>query len=258
MCLILFAYNAHPRYRLILAANRDEFYKRPTAPLKYWEDHPHILAGRDLEQMGTWMGITRSGCFAAITNYRSPLTNRPNAPSRGHLVADFLIDHQPVVDYLQKIRSGAKQYNGFNLIVGDREGVHYYSNQNDRPARRLQPAIYGLSNHLLNTTWPKVNQGKQALSSLLREKNRIDADQLIEILQDQQVPADDQLPNTGIGLRLEQILSPIFITSPDYGTRSSSALLIDKDGNVIFCERTWQPGQSIPINGRTRCYGFKI
>jgi uncharacterized protein with NRDE domain len=257
MCLILFAYNAHPRYRLVLAANRDEFYKRPTAPLKYWEDHPHILGGRDLEQLGTWMGITRNGRFAAITNYRSALTNRHNAPSRGHLVADFLIGHQPVADYLQKIRRGAKQYSGFNLIVGDIKGVHYYSNQNDRPVR-LQPGIYGLSNHLLDTPWPKLSQGKQALSSLLREKERIDTDQLIEILQDQQVPADDQLPDTGIGLRLERILSPVFITSPDYGTRSSSILLIDQDGHVIYCERTWQPGQSLPVDGHTRCYEFKI
>jgi uncharacterized protein with NRDE domain len=257
MCLILFAHRFHPRYHLVLAANRDEFYQRPTTPLDYWEDHPDILAGRDLHQMGTWMGITRTGRFAAITNYRSPAAARDNAPSRGHLVADFLKDDRSAVQYLREIESESERYNGFNLIVGQQEDIYYYSNQNGRPTR-LRPGIHGLSNHLLNTPWPKVHAGKQAMGDLLRKNTRIDPEQLIELLQNQLNAADGQLPDTGIGLQWERILSPIFITSPAYGTRSSSALLIDKNGCVVFCERTWLPHESKPTEAQTRCFKFKI
>jgi uncharacterized protein with NRDE domain len=256
MCLILFANRVHPRYHLVLAANRDEFLQRPTAPLDYWKDHPDILAGRDLQQLGTWMGITRTGRFAAITNYRSPTANRDNAPSRGYLVSNYLKGNHSASHYLISIEENSHNYSGFNLIVGNTNKLYYYSNQKGRPVN-LQPGIHGLSNHLLNTPWPKVQEGKQALSHLLHEYARIEPEQLIELLQNRLYVADEHLPNTGVGLHWERILSPIFITSPAYGTRSSSALLIDTAGNVVFCERTWSTGQS-EHEARTRCFKFKI
>jgi uncharacterized protein with NRDE domain len=170
MCLILFAYQRHPRYRLILAANRDEFYARPTAPLGFWADHPQVLAGRDLEQKGTWLGVTRGGRLAAITNYRDPQAIKPNAPSRGHLVSDFLKGSIPPLDYLQDISASAARYSGFNLLVGDPSGLFYFSNHGAVMCR-LAPGLYGLSNGLLDIPWPKVDQGKQALAALVREED---------------------------------------------------------------------------------------
>jgi uncharacterized protein with NRDE domain len=160
MCLILFAYQIHPRYRLVLGANRDEFYARPTAPLDFWQDHPQVLAGRDLEQHGTWMGVTRNGRWAAVTNYRDLRIMKTDAHSRGHLVADFLLSHVPPHAYMRQIATKADQYNGFNLIVGDSAELVYFSNR-ERKIRLLGPGLYGLSNHLLDTAWPKVARGKE-------------------------------------------------------------------------------------------------
>lgn len=251
MCLILFAYNAHPRYRLILGANRDEFYARPTAPLDFWPDHPHVLAGRDLEQNGTWMGITRQGRLSAITNFRNPRAVKSGTPSRGSLVAGFLMGQAPPADYIQQIAAEADRYNGFNLIVGDSNRLIYFSNQ-EHTIHELGAGIYGLSNHLLDTPWPKVLHGKQQLADHLDTDRDISSEAILEILQDQMPAPDDRLPETGLDRAWERMLSPMFITSPAYGTRCSSVLIIDAAGHIRFTERTWTPAQPVPREQFTR------
>ncbi len=245
MCLIIFSYDNHPEYRLILAANRDEFYDRPTAPLGFWPDAPGILAGRDLKEKGTWMGIDRSGRFAALTNFRDPGSVRPDAPSRGALVSDFLTGSLPPRMYLEGLGLSADRYNGFNLLVGDRHHLYCYSNQRNK-IRKLIPGIYGLSNRFLDTPWPKVEEGKQEFDRIL-SRDRIETESLFSLLADRTRPPDDKLPNTGVGLIMERLLSSRFIFSEQYGTRSSSVLLIGRDHRVQFSERTF-----VQENGRIR------
>jgi uncharacterized protein with NRDE domain len=261
MCLILFAYKQLPDYRLVLAANRDEFYGRPTAALQFWEDYPLVLAGRDLLQRGTWMGITRSGRFAAITNYREVLTPLPNAPSRGNLVADFLTGTAAPERYLQHIHAVADQFSGFNLLLGDAHALYYFGNRDGR-IRTLEPGLYGLSNRLLDTDWPKVRTGKTQLATALRsrdgEPNRVDVQRLIKLLKSQEQAPDNQLPQTGVGIEKERMLAPAFITSPDYGTRSSSILLIGQNNQVDFREISWAPDRSAPHQTENRRFSFTI
>ena len=257
MCLILLSYKMHPDYRLILAANRDEFYNRPTAPLNYWADYPDVLAGRDLKGNGTWLGVTRAGRIAAITNYRDPAGHKQNVPSRGILARNYLTANSSPRKYLKEIGKNADTYNGFNLIVGDASGLFYCSNR-AAPVHKLKSGLYGISNHLLDTSWPKVKKGKIRLQGLLNGKEKIDCDKIFEILSDRSLPPDDELPDTGVGLDWERILSPLFITSPDYGTRSSSVVLIDKSGRVTFWERTFlNTGKEIK-EGEIRKYSFTI
>ncbi len=158
MCLIVFAWRQHPDFPLIVAANRDEFYERPTLAADFWADHPEVLGGRDLKEMGTWLGITRKGRFAALTNYRDPLHVRADAPSRGWLVRDFLTGERGAEDYLARLRDRGAAYNGFSLILGDAAGLYYYSNRGEEGPAALAPGVYGLSNHLLDTPWPKVRR----------------------------------------------------------------------------------------------------
>jgi uncharacterized protein with NRDE domain len=236
MCLILFAYRLHPDYRLVLAANRDEFYERPTLPLDYWPDAPGILAGRDLRAGGTWLGVSRNGRLAAVTNYREPDKTRSDAPSRGHLVDNFLLGELSAAAYLQTVQAEGSRYNGFNLIAADPLELLYYSNRSHR-IRRLPAGLYGLSNHLLDTPWPKVESGKQRLQAYLQQTRNPDPEPLLALLNDRSPPPDDQLPNTGVGIEWERILSPLFIQSPAYGTRSSSVILLANDGRLTFVER---------------------
>jgi uncharacterized protein with NRDE domain len=166
MCLIAFAYKTHPRYSLVVAANRDEFYRRPTAPVDFWPECPCVLAGRDLEQGGTWLGVSRDGRFAALTNYRDPAANRPDARSRGELVRDYLCGSMSPQEYLERVKASGGDYNGFNLLVGDAGGLWYYSNRTDVVAA-VAPGVHGLSNHLLDTPWPKVAKAKAGLAACL-------------------------------------------------------------------------------------------
>lgn len=242
MCLILFALDAHPEYRLVLAANRDEFYDRPTAPAAPWDDAPAVLAGRDLRGGGTWMGIARDGSWAALTNFRDPADFGRPAPSRGHLVGDFLRGDLDPAAYLDDVGRRADAYHGFNLLVGDGESALWYSNRAGRPAERLSPGVYGLSNHLLDTPWPKVTRGKDALRGLLARADALAPDHLLELLLDRTYAADHELPDTGVGIERERALSPLFIVSPDYGTRSSTALLVDRAGRALLVERTYESG----------------
>lgn len=237
MCLILLAYRSHKEYPFILAANRDEFYDRPSLPVGYWSDNPSILGGRDLKQMGTWLGITKTGRFAAVTNYRDPSRLCNDARSRGELVSGFLQGTETPQEYLNKVKENRGMYNGFNLILGDVSCCLYYSNTTNR-AEKLKPGIHGISNHLLNTPWPKVVKGKEKLALAVQDKDFPDKDRLFDILADNERAKDGELPNTGVGIRKERMLSPIFIQSPDYGTRSSNILIISRQNHVFFIERS--------------------
>jgi uncharacterized protein with NRDE domain len=238
MCLVLLALDSHPEYSLIVAANRDEFYDRPTAPAAFWADAPSVLAGRDLRAGGTWLGVDRRGRFAAVTNYRQGRRELPAPRSRGRLVSDYLTTVTDTREYVEQVTKDAALYNGFNLLVGDASELYYFSNREDR-ARVLPPGVYGLSNHLLDTAWPKVSSSKRALGSLLTAHGPELARGLLALLSDRTRPADDLLPTTGVGLELERLLSSAFIASADYGTRCSSVLLLSRGGEATFTEVTF-------------------
>jgi uncharacterized protein with NRDE domain len=236
MCLIFISLKNHVSYKLIVAGNRDEFYNRKTAAASYWEDNPNILGGRDLEAGGTWLGMSRKGKISMITNYRDPKNINPKAPSRGHLVSDYLSNTVPPGDYLKSLESKASQYNGFNLFTGTTEELWYFSNY--RPGiDQLKPGLYGISNHLLETPWPKVERGKKKIKEVINSSFR--PQDLFETLFDDQTALDEQLPDTGVGLERERALSSMFIRSPGYGTRCSTVILADHDDHVFFAERVY-------------------
>jgi len=251
MCLILFAWRAHPRYRLVLAANRDEFHARASAAAAFWKDPPDVLGGRDLESMGTWLGMTRSGRIAAVTNVRDGRTESPpNAPSRGRLAGDFLRDGTPPAQFALRASADGPAYRGFNLLIGDRDALWWTSNRGNG-VRQLEPGVYGVANDLLDTPWPKVTAGKAALERVLGSGPSLG--NLLALLADTHVFADDELPDTGVGLERERMLAPIRIVSPQYGTRCSSAVLIEADGRSQFAERSFDPDGS---ERETRYYAF--
>jgi uncharacterized protein with NRDE domain len=241
MCLVLLAIDSHPEYFLMVAANRDEFYDRPTASAEFWADAPTVLAGRDLKAGGTWLGINRRGMLAAVTNYRQGQRENPAPRSRGQLVSDFLAADARAGEHIERVRREADLYNGFNLLALDSGGLFYFSNREGQ-VRSLARGIYGLSNHLLDTPWPKVVSGKGALGSLLSGAAADPIPALFALLSDQNRPPDALLPSSGIGPEWERLLSSAFIVSEDYGTRSSTVVLVDRDGGVVFVERTFGPG----------------
>lgn len=254
MCLVFFCYDIHPVYRLIVAANRDEFYDRPTAPAAFWNDAPDLLGGRDLKEGGTWLGITRTGRVAALTNYRDPGSQRKDALSRGQVVNRFLRGREKPLVYLQKLARSANQYNHFSLILGDTSHLYFFSSRGDK-IQNLSPGIHGLSNHLLNTPWPKVERGKEAIKALLSKEEKPSPEEIFDILKDRSQADDELLPDTGVGLEWERVLSSIFITSDGYGTRSSTVLMIDREDNVTFIERVFN---SEPDLLKATRYEFKI
>lgn len=237
MCLILFAYQVHPVYKLIVAANRDEFYQRPTAPAHFWVDQPEILAGRDLEKMGTWMGITTGGRFAALTNYRDPKELSKGKRSRGELVADALKHKGNIKEYMEQLVSRKDLYPGYNLLAGNRNELFYYSNIGQN-LQKVEQGIYGVSNHLLNTDWPKVQKGKEGMSKIISGRKGNIIEKLLTLLQDADPAPDEILPNTGVSLEWERMLSPMFISSENYGTRSSTVLLMS-DKELKYVERVF-------------------
>jgi uncharacterized protein with NRDE domain len=257
MCLILFSYRMHPDYRLILAANRDEFYDRPAAPLGYWVEHPEVLAGRDLKGNGTWLGVTRSGRIAAVTNYRDAITHMQKAPSRGILVSNYLTGDALPLQYLKAVSNIDHTYNGFNLIAGDGSDLYYCSNRTTG-IQKLQPGLYGISNHLLDTPWPKVSKGKAQLRAQLTGKEKMDVEKIWRVLADRSPALDTELPDTGVGVQWERILSPLFITSQDYGTRSSSIVLFERSGQITIMERIFLKSGNEIRKDQTRICGFKI
>jgi len=251
MCLIVFSYNTHPDYKLILAANRDEFYDRPTTTADWWEDHAEILAGRDLKARGTWMGIDKKGRFAAVTNYRDISNIREDVKSRGNLPVDFLLNGHSSVAYSENVLKNAKEYNGFNLLVLDEEMTHLSNYENK--VNRLDSGIYGLSNALLDTSWPKVEKAKEGF----RERIARDfvLEDLIHVMQDEEMAIDDALPQTGLPIDLERAVSAMCIRTPNYGTCCSTAITIDYDGNVNFMEKSYPVGNR---SDKTVKHSFQI
>lgn len=240
MCLLLFAINAHPRHRLVVAANRDEFYDRPAAPLGWWPDAPDVLAGRDLRAGGTWMGLSRDGRWAALTNVRDPQAGRTRSRSRGALVAEFLAGRWSAAAYAAHTFHQRDEYDGFNLVLWDRDSAWSVSTQLEEPVE-LGPGVYGLSNDVLDTPWPKVQRGKDALRAALAAVT-VEPDALLDLLRDDRQPPDAHLPDTGVGIEWERRLAPMFIATDGYGTRVSTAVVVDQDGRAVVSEQTWLPG----------------
>ncbi len=242
MCLLGFNLNNHQTYKFIFVANRDEAYKRPTKAAHFWEDSPYLLGGRDLEQMGTWLGITTSGRFAALTNYREIPLQSEGKISRGNIVTSFLKGHQSPVDYLKEINNKKNQYNGFNVIVGSINELYYYNNRQQQ-ITPINQGTHMLSNAFLNTEWPKTVRLKNKLLQYINSATQLDPKILLSIMDDRTLAKEDQLPNTGVGLALEKVLSPIFIQSKNYGTRSTTVILVSHDNEVTFTERTYHSGK---------------
>ncbi len=252
MCLILLSLHNHQDYKLIVAANRDEFYNRKTAPAEFWPDNASILGGRDLEAGGTWLAMSKTGRISMVTNYRDPKNINPTAPSRGQLVTEFLTTSKSAVDYMNGVESVGKRYNGFNLIAGNADDLYYVSNYGNG-VQRLTPGLHGLSNHLLDTPWPKVSRGKKRVAQVLNGK--FDYKDLFAVLYDVEIAMDDALPDTGVGLERERALSSMFIKSPGYGTRCSTVVTISNDNDVFFAERVYD---LTTFDFAERSFTFKI
>ena len=243
MCLILFAHKATPGYQLIVAANRDEFFSRPTQEASFWSTERNgeqLLAGRDLQAGGTWLGINRKGRFAAVTNWRDPSLSEQKPCSRGELAVNFLQSSLSALDFAESLQQSLDSYAGFNLLLRDQDTAIYVNNTGS-VLRPLEPGIYGLSNGALNSSWPKVEQGRKGLAALIEQPQSISTDALIRMMGDQQQARDSALPNTGITLARERELSAAFISKPDgnYGTRNSTAVIIENNGRMRFCEQNF-------------------
>ena len=246
MCLILVAWHAHPSFPLVVAANRDEFYARPTAPSARCPNSPQIIGGRDLEAGGTWLGVSEQGHFAAVTNVREPGIAKGRL-SRGELTRNFLESRQSPDAYLATLDFAA--YSGFNLLISDGNSLYYASNRGPQ-AQRLAPGVYGLSNHLLDSPWPKLISARERFSLAL---DKLPASQhFFDILGDDEIVPDDQLPETGVPLEWERRLSAIFVRSQEYGTRASTLVTVNVEKSLFFEERNFgangQPLQSSVIS----------
>lgn len=241
MCLILLAYYSHPEYPLVIAANRDEAYARMAAPAAFWGDHPHLHAGRDLEKGGTWLGITRAGRIAAVTNYRAGYAPGDAPRSRGELVSHFLLGNDNAAEYLAQVAAHGSEYSGFSLIAGNLDALYFLSNRGGS-VERVSRGVHGLSNHLLDTPWPKVERGKCVLQNLLGAGEAELAAGLFDFLAERTTAGDQALPDTGVGPQRERELSPAFISGERYGTRASTLVLVDSNGGVLFRERSFGAG----------------
>lgn len=240
MCLIVVGWRVHPDYPLVVAANRDEFYARPSSPIAHWPDAPQVIGGLDLEVGGTWLGITESGRFAAVTNVREPAMAKGER-SRGALTRDFLTADASAEDFAAKIDGG--RYSGFNLLLGDGDSLVYCSNRDGQP-RRLAPGIYGLSNHLLDSPWPKLLAARQSFGEAL--PGLPDESAFFRLLADQTIVDDENLPATGVSIEWERLLSAIFVKSENYGTRASTLVWQGADGTVTIHEQSFGPnGQAL-------------
>jgi uncharacterized protein with NRDE domain len=236
MCLILLAWRAHPQFPCVLAANRDEFHDRATAPAQWWPGETGILAGRDLHAGGTWLGVTRRGRFAALTNFRDGGTRRGDAPSRGSLVSELLDSARNVPETLNYLNEVGRRYNPFNVLFSDGERLAIYESAREQ-GRELGPGVFGLSNHLLDTPWPKVQNAKTALTAALAQPH--DADAILHLLRDDRRASDAELPQTGTTLEWERLLSSAFVRDENYGTRCSTLLRIGERRDAVFCEWSW-------------------
>ncbi len=257
MCLLVVGWLAHPRYRVVVAANRDEFHARPTAPLAPWADQPRVLAGRDLQAGGTWLGLDAGRRFGLVTNYRELARPRHTAPSRGHLVPRFLGAPLSADHYLRALEADAQGYAGFNLLLGDGERLMYASNRAAQFARELTPGLHGLSNHLLDTPWPKLQRVRGEVEAWIERARQgpppqpglasaagdmaADAEWLMTVFADRRRAAAPHDPASGLGADWEQVLSSPFVLNPDYGTRCTTVLLLGHDGHSWISERRFDP-----------------
>jgi uncharacterized protein with NRDE domain len=240
MCLLIAAYDFHPAYRLVLVGHRDEFHARPAAPLGWWPDSPDLLAGRDLEAGGTWLGLHRSGRLAVLTNFRGEDSERPGSPSRGLLIPAFLARNEPAEDFAQQLRGTAARYSGFNLLTFDGAALAYTANRPQPMSRRLPAGLFGLSNHLLDTPWPKVVRTRERVREAL-QRGVASPGALFAALQDHEPAEDADLPSTGLDREMERLVSAPFIVNPVYGTRCTTVVLLDREGLVRVEERRYAP-----------------
>lgn len=243
MCLINFNIGSHDKYKMVIAANRDEFYSRPTAAMHYWDDHENILGGRDLKAKGTWLAVSKSGKIGALTNIRNPEEMTMEAKkSRGELVVNFLLSDKTPENFLSALAEHSGDYAGFNLLIGHPDAL-YYMNNYDNKVERVSDGTHGLSNEYLDTPWPKVVIGKSKLDEILAEDD-INIDALFSLLRIDQQATDDIVQQTGVDFDLEKKLSPLFIDIPDfdYGTRCSTVVLVDHQDNITLIERTYENG----------------
>ena len=239
MCLIAFAWNAHPRWRLLLAGNRDEFHGRPSAPLARWPDAP-IVGGRDLQAGGTWLGVGDDGRCATVTNVRDPRDPQQGA-SRGLLATDYLAGEQGARTHVGALLDKAAAYRPFNLLLFDAAEGFYVGNRPAPGAQAIEPGVHGLSNADFNTPWPKTRVLMQRLQAWIEAGGDDDFAPLFAALADETPAADDQLPDTGVGLERERLLSPAFIRGERYGTRASTVVAIGRDGAGTIVERRFGP-----------------
>ena len=250
MCLIVFAWMNHPRYRLVVAANRDEFHDRPAAPLGWWAADNRMLAGRDLRAGGTWIGVTRDGRFGAVTNFRGiDGPTAADAPSRGGLVPDYLAGESTPGEFLEKLNGAATRYAGFNLLAGDRESLHYLSNRESAGPRRLEPGTYGLGNHALDTPWPRLVRARERFEEALATDMR-GADELFDLLSDHEPATVAASPGSSLPADLERAMSAPFVLHARYGTRCSTVLLAGHDGRTVAAERRFDDAGN--LTGATR------
>lgn len=255
MCLLALAWKAHPQYPLIFAGNRDEFHARPALAAHWWHDAPDVFGGRDLEANGSWLGVRRDGRFAVVTNFREPDRRPENLRSRGELPTQFLCGDTAPADYLRYLHDNRDEYAGFNLLFGDplqqqddNQGMMFYFSNRDDVGTELPPGIHALSNHLLNTPWPKVQRLRAAFEQeMQRAEPRADA--LLEMLADPQPAPHELLPDTGVDARWEHALSAAKVVTPSYGTRASTVVMVDCHGDIFFRERRFAP--SGDTNGET-------
>lgn len=243
MCLIIFSHQLDRRYPLVLAANRDEFFNRATDQANFWvgsESTQTILAGKDLTAGGTWLGVTKTGRFAAVTNIRDPSQLEQKPRSRGELTLNFLAGHQSPHEYCDSLSERFDEFAGYNLLVGDKQTM-YYVNNLEQKLWQLDAGLYGLSNGLLNSSWPKVNQGRSELQHLLEAEQPLTTDSLIAMMNNRTRASDEELPDTGLPVELESKLSAAFIQNPQrrYGTRCSTAIIIESTGNTRFTEQNY-------------------
>ena len=245
MCLILFALNNHPKYKMILAANRDEFHSRPTLKAGFWEEQNDILSGIDDLSKGTWLGISKQGRFIAITNYRSPNSEIKAPKSRGNISRNFLLGKSSVHTFVTNLQAERHRYSGFNILLSDNKlnSMYHYSNISNQ-LTMVPNGYHGLSNHLLDTDWPKVTYGKRALRSSIIS-GPIHPKKLIEMLKNETFADDKELPDTGISFELEKKLSPVFISMKDYGTRCSTVLLVDNHNMLSFVEVSYNENREV-------------
>ena len=251
MCLLVLAWMKHPRYRLVVAANRDEFHERPAAPLAWWGDGAAMLSGRDLVAGGTWTGVDRAGRFGAVTNFREPSqAASPDTPSRGTLVPRFLAGDMAPADFIEHLVESAAEFAGFNLIVAGSRSLVYFSNRAADVPRHLEPGVYGLSNHELDSPWPKLTRARERLAAEIDRSGEPEVAALFDLLADRRPADDPTLPATGLPGDIERAISAPFVQHPRYGTRCSTVLLAGHDGRVVTAERRFDAAGR--LTGATR------